>query len=219
MRGTPKRQVLLGNTKSVTYKIWTDCRVPLDVFLECLFDKDYSGLVRSGKPPKHIVMEAWGKIYVEYADLSNDSNPNELFELTIKINYLASKIFIIDKCVKHFGISWNDELYKILRFYGVDFGITIDDALEVRVKKLKRAKSRASRWRIDLDVMYKEFEKMQGDAESTQGGIAGFEHNLLNISAYRKYAILAKDISVRQYIKVMKTMEQEYIRIMAKQTH
>lgn len=205
------------NKGTISRNLYQDCRVPLDIFLECMFDKDYSRLIRSGRPDRSEVLEAWGKIYVQYADMVNDESGNDAYDLTIEINYLAAKVFIVDKCVKHFMVSWNDELFKILRYYGVSCGLKLEDDIDTRSAKLANTVAMAKRWNVQLDVLWKQFNELQDNSETNKSGIEAFEDNLSSISAFRKYSVLAKDISVRQYIKALKGMEREYMRLMSKQ--
>src|ERR1700744_852243 len=117
-------------------KLYQDCRLPLDIFLECLFDKDFSRLAISGKPTQEETASAWEAIYLEYAELINDGSHNELYDKTIEINYLATKVFIIDKIVTHFRLSYNEDLEQVLNYYGVRSGILPEDDTTEKLKKL-----------------------------------------------------------------------------------
>lgn len=201
---------------SITWKLFQDCRVSLEVFLECLFDKDYSGLTIAGNPPEHKITEAWGKIYVEYAELLNEGSGNELYNKTIEINYISAKIFAIDKCIKHFHISYNEDLKNILEYYGVNERLSPEDTREERFKKLEVVIAKSKRWITQLEILRKEFDAMTDEETESTGGRGQFEDNLSNLSSWNKYAVISRNISVRQYVKMLKGMNREYQKLLAK---
>src|SRR5271170_759964 len=104
------------NSNSTSWKLYQDCRIPLNRFLDCLFDKDYDALIVKGDPSEQDKMVAWHNIYMEYVQLVNDGSGNELYDTTIKMNYLSGKIFIVDKIIKHLYLSYNSDLIKVLQF-------------------------------------------------------------------------------------------------------
>lgn len=202
-------------TGSTSKKLYQDCRIPLDLFLDCLYDKDYSGLVISGAVCKEDIIQAWEKIYAEYSDIANDGNGNELYGKTVEINYIHGKIFCIDKCVKHLQMSYNSDIHDILKYYGVDANLKSEDTTRERYDKLNIVIAKTKRWAIQLDVLHAEFEVLRENATAGTGGREVFEENLSQLSMYRKYAVLEKDITVRQYVKGLKSMEREYNRLQA----
>lgn len=206
----------LSEKDSTSLKLYQDCRVPLDIFLDCCFDKDYERLCISGNASESDLLQAWEKIYVEYADLTNEGGGNELFDKTVEINYLATKIYIVDKIVKHMQVSFSSELLGILKYYGVDCAVKETDTRPERFTKLENTIARTKRWSTELDVLRKEFAELQEQHTDKVGGREAFEDALTNLSAYRKYAVLSKDLTVRQYVKSSKSMEKEYMRLALK---
>lgn len=197
---------------STSWKLYQDCRVPLNIFLDCLFDKEYEGLILKGKPPEHEILEAWFKIHNEYSELICNDSGNELYQKTIEINYLSGKIFVVDKIVKHLQVSYNTDLVEILKYYGVACGINENENAEARYKKLEMVVARVRRWITDVDVLKKQYYELLGDQTEKKGGYEFFEDSLTNISIFRKTNVTAKDISVRQFAKALKSMEREYMR-------
>jgi hypothetical protein len=218
-QGNTSRQNITpqSNTGLISWKLYQDCKIPLNRFLDCLFDKDYDGLIIKGDPPEHDKLTAWHQIYMEYVQLTTDGSGNELYDSTIKMNYLSGKIFVVDKIIKHLYISYNPDLIKVLRYYGVDCGITDKDDAEKRYEKLKQVVGRVKRWITDLDILKKEFENLQLEHSDKSGGYDYFEDSLTNLSIFRKTTITSKDISVRQFVKGLKSIEREAIRLAAQQ--
>jgi len=192
--------------------------VPLDIFLECCFDKDYDRLVITGEATEDEKLQAWEKIYVEYANLLTEGDGNDLYNKTIEINYLSTKLFIVNKIVKHLSISFNTELLDILKYYGVDNRISENDSNDQRCKKLEIVIKLCKRWNTELDLLHKEFEALQAEHSDKKGGRETFEDSLTNISVYRKYSVIDRDITVRQFLKSIKAMEQQAIKLATKNT-
>jgi len=202
------------NVESNHWKLYQDCRVPLDVFLDCSYDGDFDGLVIKGDPPENIIREAWEAIYKEFCELVGGGN--ELFEKTVEINTIVAKVGLVDMILKHFRVSVNDELIAILKREGVDCGIKMDDDPLTRYKKMEQVVGRAKLWMLNLEVLRKEFDELQIEHSKLQGGREAYETNLMNLSHYRKYSIQPKDLTVRQYLKSLKQMEEEYQRLASK---
>lgn len=210
---------------STSWKLYRDCRITLDIFLECLIDKEYSRLIISGDPPEEEILTAWSNIYLEYAELQNGGGQGELFSKVIEINSLHAKIHLADRCITHLKafdevegkLVYNEEVCKILTYYGLNPSpkIAEDDSIMIRWEKLSTVHARAKRWVINLQLLHKEYEELQGDTEqihSRDGGRAYYEDWLSSISTQRRYAVLEKDISVRQFVKAVKEAEKAYFK-------
>lgn len=195
--------------------MYQDCRLPLDIYLECLFDKDYSRLVIKGKPTEDQILEAWEKICVEYSEIQNDGNGNELFQKTLQIQYLSGKITVVDKIIRHLQIAFSPDLIGILKFYGVLSGLTAENWEEpvTRFEKIGKIIANSKLWLTELDLERAAFDKLVGEQTEAKGGVEYFEDWLSSISNWRKYNIKASDISVRQFIKEIKRVEREAIRL------
>lgn len=204
-------------TGSTSLKLYQDCRVPLDIFLDCLFDKDYERLIIKGTCSEHRLLETWESIYVEYSNMLTEGSGNELYQKVIQINYLATKLFIVDKAVKHLRISFNLDLLNILNYYGVSNRITDKDTNAERCDKLDMVLKICRKWNTELDVLRKDYDGLQTEHSDKQGGREFFEDSLTGISTYRKYSVLEKDITVRQFVKSLKSMEQYAIKLATKQ--
>lgn len=189
--------------------------MPLDIYLECLFDKDYDRLVIKGKATREQKEEAWGKICVEYSELQNDGNGNDLFQHTLQIQYLSGKIIVVDKIIRHLQIAFSPDLMAILKFYGVDSGLNADNWEDpaIRFKKIENIIARSKLWLTELDLERVEFDKLVSEQTNAKGGIAYFEDWLSSLSNWRKYNIKASDISVRQFLKEIRRVEKEAMRI------
>lgn len=55
--------------------------IKLRVFIDCIVDSDYSGLIKSGNPSQADLSQAWKKIFFQYRDLMK--NDQEMLYLTV----------------------------------------------------------------------------------------------------------------------------------------
>lgn len=212
LRPNLESQQKIGSRSS---KLYQDCRVPLDIYIDCLFEKEYDRLVINGRATKAEMLEAWEKICVEYSELDNDGHGNELFQKTVELQYLSGKVHTVDKIVRHLQISFNPELLAILKYYGVACGLNPDnwEDQDVRFKKLENVISMAKIWLTEMDILRVTFDELVGQQSGSKGGVEYYEDWLTNISTWRKYSVKECDINVRQFIKAKKSIEKESARL------
>lgn len=202
---------------SKSIKLYQDCRVPLDIFLDCLFDKEYDRLIIKGEPSEENLITAWESIYLEFSELTTNGSGNELFQKTVEINYLSTKLYVVRKILQHLYIAYSEVNVKILYHYGVAGTLNSLDSYEERCKKLNLISKKIRTWETDMQTLHKEFEQLQGEGTANQGGRDYFEDGLSSLSAFRKYSILEKDITVRQFIKGLNQLEQYAIKLATQQ--
>lgn len=195
------------------FKLYQDCRIPLDRFLDCLFDKDYERLIISGEGNQDELLIAWEKIYLEYSEIVSSGSGSDLFQKMIEINSMYGKIFLVRKIVYHLYFAYCEDDIKILYQYGMDGGITESDTYEQRCVKLNDINNRVKTWEVNLQALHKEYEEIQTENTESKGGREIYEDGLSNISTYRKYSIRECDITVRQYVKGLKAIEQYAIKL------
>jgi hypothetical protein len=181
--------------------------------LDCLFDKDLSGLIISGEPSEEELKKAWNKIYTEYVGMMSDGTYNEVLDKILDINEISAKIFFVEKACEFLISEFDLEINRILNEYGLQTQMTEKDSLQERVNKIKMIKARAKTWIVRQQVLEKEFEEIQTTrTKTTEVGRYYFEDALDAISRVRKYPILVNQISVIQFCRALKQMEKDYIK-------
>lgn len=200
----PSTQSLTPNG-SISWKLYQDCRLELDRFLDVLYDKDFERLIIEGKPTEAALKDAWNKIYLEYTELAGEGSYNEVLGKVTKINGLNAKIFLINGIVQHLQIAFDPELIKMLHFMGFPCDMKQGDDPEV---KLKPVIARAKRLVVEMDIAQKDLEKLQ-ETTHGQAGREYFDDWLDALSKHRAYAVKAKDISVAQFCRAIKRLSDE----------
>lgn len=203
-RNTPS----LLPTGSTSWRLYQDCRLELDRFLDVLYDKDFDRLIIEGRPTEAALKEAWNKIYLQFTEISGEGSYNEVLDKVTKINTLNAKIYLIDGIVKHLKIGFDPILVKMLNEMGFPCDLKEDEDPE---KKLKMVVARAKRLVIEMDIAQKDLDKLQEVHQGTTGR-EYYEDWLDALSKHRTYAVKAKDITVSQFCRAIKKLSDESIK-------
>jgi hypothetical protein len=189
---------------SKSKKLYTDCkRLPLDIFIECLLDNDFSRLVIEGEPTKAEIGEAWMKIFNEYSIHAGGDSHNEIFIKTKAINALSAKIFIIEGLCCNLRHDHYEPACKILNGYALHCDLKADDSYKVRAEKVEMILSRAGRFYTQLDKLKVQLLEAQKKNVKGAGGSDYFDDMLNLMSEQNGYMVRAQDITVTRFIKMI----------------
>jgi len=184
-----------------------DCRITLDIFLDCLFDQEYTKLIIEGEPTETELKEAWQKIYLEYLTLMNDNSFNHVFELTTQIQATNAQIVLVNGIIYQLTKGYWKEGVEMLNGIGIPIVINEGDPI---FPKIKTIEGYAKRWIVDVQIKEKELEGLQ-QRKAKEVGRYSFYESLSAISRHEGYGVLATQIPVAQYCKIIKRIELEYV--------
>ena len=105
-------------SKGITKLYLSINKLPLSIFIDCLVDKDYSGLVIEGTPTNEEIEKAWSIIMEEYG---NAVSPNEVENKLRKVKSLAFKRYKVQRIeivLYLLGIMPCEKLYNMLFTFG-----------------------------------------------------------------------------------------------------
>lgn len=75
-----------------TYRlISTIAKLPLETFIDCLVDKDYSGLVIEGHAPEPLIQLAWNDLVEQYNDAISKGDDSQKQYISAYQDYLRAK--------------------------------------------------------------------------------------------------------------------------------
>lgn len=186
-------------------KLYVDCRLPLDKFIDALIDQDLEGLIISGKPSEEQIREAWGKIYLQYCELS-DSGQTAVVEKIKQIQLMTARISVCSNIAAFFEISYDADLVVMLNNMGIQVVLEPGDE---RTKAIKRINAFTKRWITEKEVAQKELDGLQVE-QGDKIGREYFEDWLDALSQLRKYSVQARDMSVMQFIRAIKKASEQY---------
>lgn len=188
--------------------LYQDLRIPLDLFLNALYDMDFSGIVINGNPTDREVKEAWNKIYLAYSNEVAGGADNPIVDKIKEIEALNAKVIFIDTAASHLSMSYDEEIITILN--SPDFGLRCDlKSGESPFEKLNGMLVRAKRFIVEMEVAQNELKKMQ-EEQTGETNRDSFDDSLISISNYQGYGVKASDISVSQYLRMIKRMNASY---------
>lgn len=193
---------------SSSSKWYRDCRIFLDRFMDVLFEKEYSRLTIEGNPSEEILKEAWRAIYAQYCELMQDGQYNELLDKTKKMQEMNARIVLLDGIVLQLQLDYDPLLIQYVNEMAIPLALTPD---EDPVKKLKQVQGRMKRMIFELKKLENEVEALQ-NIQAEQTGIEHFEDWLSIMSRSYGYAVLAKDITVAQFIRNQKKLNQQSLK-------
>lgn len=202
-------------TVSKSFKLFHDCRISVNVFLQCLYDNDYDGLIISGEPTEEQLKAAWREIYKQYSQLTISEEGNAFVDLIIDIQQLNSQIIIIDNAIKLLSIYFDKDIVDILNMIGARCDIKEDDDNETFNKKVKQIIARAKNKIIQLKEREKELEKMQKEQTESVGQEVYFDQ-LSALSHFFGYSV-PPTIPMFQFIRDVNRMKDSLRKQKAKQ--
>lgn len=194
-----------GST-STSWRLYRDCRIELDRFLDAHFDKDYERIVISGEPTEAAIKEAWSTIYLQFSEMAQVGNYNELFDKTMKVQELNGRITVLDGIVQHLQICYDPMLVAVVNEMGI---YLVLDRSEDPIRKLKIVQGRVKRMILDMEKMEKELEVLQ-KIKGSASGREEYEDWLAIMSKSSGYAVRAKDISVAQYLRNQRRLNEQF---------
>ena len=198
-----KEQVLKSST---SYRNISE--LPLNIFIECLCDKNYSKLnVENGEA-------VWMEIYTQYLDLMKDSEQLHLLKLELESTIIATKINVIEYCS---GII---ELYDGLKVIDIDIedmqkiaGVLqtvsrVIISLEDDDYKLKidQAITRSKAWIVQLEQKKEEIKRLVSKAGKsiTKGDFDGL---LIALSKHMQFHVNKYKIVVSEFVNMILDMK------------
>lgn len=196
------------NNISTSCKLYRDCRIELDRFLDVLIDKDYRRLIMEGDAPDSVLKESWATIYLQYCELKQDGTYNELFDKTKKIQEMNGRITLLDGIVQHLQLCYDPLLVKMVNEMGIGLEL---EAAEDPMKKLKMIQGRIKRMILDMQNLERDMEVLQNEKSETNG-IEYYEDWLGAMSRAYGYAVRAKDISVMQFVRNQKKLNEQSLK-------
>lgn len=205
------RHSLLSPKTSKDWTLYQDLRLSLEIFLDCLFDNNFSRLIISGKPPMDAVMEAWNKIYLDYYHGAGGSD-SELVEKTKDIQVLNAKITFVDGAIQLLSMTYNKEMVDMINSFNIRCDLKPG---EDPFKKLNVVAKRAKRLIVEMEILQTELNGLQSK-ETKESSRDDFDDALLSLSKFQGYAVKPSDISTSQYLKGMQRMNDYYNKQMNK---
>lgn len=190
----------LGEASSGTKLLHRISDVPLPVFIDCICDNNYDGLIISGKPTSDELATAFEAIYEQYIEAVGGKDLlrhiRQIKEIAIAQNRVVSAECIIET----FKLYPTEGLYEQLYKFGYKLPkkpynyANVNEVLRIFVANYKYDFRK-------LEKLILEFESVnKSDGEKSSGYTREyFIGSLVDMSEAFKFNISEKDLSVLQY--------------------
>jgi hypothetical protein len=200
--------------------ITTIAKLPLETFVDCLVDEDFSGLVIEGVPTQEEIASAWEDILIQYADAIGDYGYRSY--LKAEMAYRAAEIKYNKACtyiemLNYYYINekvvipkWIAELNKLI---SQPFVFDKED-LPAYEKYLSGANSRNKSNLFMMEMkreQYLAILKVQQTEKNEKPDRDYFEKVLINLSDFKKREILINNISTHRFC-VLVNQYSQYMR-------
>lgn len=187
--------------------LYRDCnKLPLDIFIDCFIDDDFSGL---GEGPE--LPEVWDKIYIEYCQLSQDGSYNEVFEIMKEINDFRAKITIVSNCLTYLQMQYDADVVAVLNTFALRCTLKPDDQGRVMVDKLNQVVARMKKWFPMLKQKEKDLDALRKE-NTGKIGREYFDDALELMSEVKGYQVEASKITVARFCRALLKMKNDAIK-------
>lgn len=192
-------------------KLYRDLRIPLEKFLDCLYDQEYTSLIISNpdkeKISSEVLQDHWNIIYLLYWQIASGGIDNPIVACIKEIEEINAKLVFVDAAVIHLASTFDQDVVDMLNKMGLRCKLKKEDS---PWKQLYAVTNRARRWVIDQGEIRARLTRLQEEQAAKGSQREEFDEAIIAISKYQGYGVKACDITVAQYLKVMKRMEDEW---------
>lgn len=165
-------------------------------------------MIIEGDVPDQALKEAWNHIFLQYCELIQDGAYNELLDKTISLQEANGRIAFLDGSVMYLQATYDPTVIKLINEMAIPLKLSPD---ENPIPKLKIVQGYIKRRIFDRDRLEKDVVELQ--TKNTDAvTIDYFDEWLSIMSKHMGYAVLAKDITVRQFVRNQKRVNENAAR-------
>jgi len=192
--------------KSQVYNRCSD--ITLDKFIDCIVDHNFNRLIKSGKPSKEAILKAWDDILSEYSELTATSGYKEMLSLTKEIGSLNCKITSVNLCLQVLSYQYSQECVDVLAKFGYRKKFDITN-IENYIADLTSISNKLKTTILALNQRTQEYKTLIQKAGGETPSRDYYIKILVELSKYMGFRIKAEEISVSEYVSIMKKRDHE----------
>lgn len=202
-----KRDVKQASSRPT--ELYHSCsQLPLNIFIDCIIDGNLNGLVIRGSIDKEVLASAWLNIYYEYISINHSSETEYIHKLQVDVSLLNDEIQNVETCLLYLSPEYinlcngrHEEVIDLLKYYGyrqtIDINTDYSKVLIGIQNQLAPKKMRRDGKAKELD----EYIKAKSKDKVTR---SHFDSILIRLSRFQGYHVRAKDVTVVEYIMLLK---------------
>lgn len=203
---TTSAKVKSPQKKAPLWTVYLDIsELPLEKFIACAVDDDYTALIKKGKPNKYFLKKAWTVILEQYQTAIGDSEHKEFLSALRAVHLYDLHIKSIELCVAQLRLAPTEYFIKELQAIDRPFcRVKLDWSDQVSYQAaLDKCLARVKGNRMDLKIKKMHFEallkkKNAAGKEKTKMERKDYISNLITLSA-EGFPIQIKDITTFEF--------------------
>lgn len=174
--------------------------VLLSVFIDCLIDKDYKGLVKSGTATESDILQAWESVFNEYIEKSGTKNYFRILSLYRIIGKNKTKLLQIKSYLYILRHRHNENCIKNLK----DLGYKFEYSAESIESDLNKIESNIKTIIIENLKKEKELSELQNEYKGKEIDKEYFTNQLMILWKWKGGEIIrANNITVSEYLALL----------------
>lgn len=186
-----------------SWSVYRQCKdLPLEVFITCIVEGDYTGLIRAGAPSEADLQAAWLDIYSEYCDLIGGANITGMLRQTRQIAQLESRINRVYMLVNCLRVMMGEQTIAELKDAG--YTVTWTGDAEAWHRQLDNVIARLNPDVMRLKQLREQQPKDSGKKHTPTR--EDFQMTLLSISELQKYEV-SDQITVHKYCMYVRKLK------------
>lgn len=179
--------------------------LPLENFILALVDSRLNLLRKDGTWKfKETTSEIWGKIMLEYAEISGNETMKGAVRLGKDIGILNAKIFAARTAIYILSLKDNQSAIDVLRRIGLNYDYE-GNIFEACIKATRKIKG----LELELSSKSSEYSRLMQSKEVKNLDRDYFTRQLVEMGKYMGYRIDPKAVTVSEFVAIKKRMERE----------
>lgn len=188
------------------WSLYQDCRsTPMDVFIDCLVNQNIKRLVKKGGVSKTLLLSAWGKLFMEYCDLSGDSKFKSFVHLNKTIGTLRSKMLAVQLCIYVLASRDSNECAETLK----KLGFAGEFKGEGKAAELLKVSKRLKSFQFELKQKVHEYQLMIKDGQSSKLESSYFDMMFVELSKFMGYRLEPSKTTVLEFVTIRNRYQKE----------
>ena len=199
--------------KPLPQNIYHRCNdLPLHVFIDCVCDKNLSGLIRSGKAKQEDLIKAWELIYSEYSDLSGNPTTKYLIKLSKDISYHESKLRAVVLCLKVLQHHPDQRCIEVLKGYGYNYPFDISNPIQY-AESLEKVSARLGSVLFTVQTKTAQYKRESAGVTGKPVTRTQFDDMLAVLSKHMGQRVDPLVVTVTEFVSYRKLYEKEILAI------
>lgn len=189
--------------------IYKDCHtLPLAVFIDCLVDSNYTGLVISGEHTADELSEQWGNIYDEYSLLSNNYTYIDYTAKLRDYERAINRLIVLVGGVNVLSYGYDQTVVDAIKLAGFRCNLDTNDPImyakgvEDLAKQIHGMNVIVKKFMSDLELMKKKADGKKATRTDFTKGIAG-------VSKFMGFRVDPKQCTVAEFVEYQNSLIEQ----------